>query len=408
LIALALILLAGRAPSPARAQGQPLRFTVKTIENEAGMRVILEFTRKPVYEVRRDSRRVYVTLNEESVEPPFKKKQYGGAVLDKVKFIEGFRTSELVFYVGDDFANFSTFEMGEPFRIVLDLRKKQAPPMAVTIPGPASGASGGTQPAPGAAGRTGAPPAAPPPAPAPGGAPRGAEERPRPGFVVVIDPGHGGDDTGAQGPSGLAEKDVTLDIAGRLKARVLSEMDAEVILTRDADRTMALDERTAIANHNRADLFVCIHANASRRGHARGAETYFLSYQATDDESRSIAAFENNTMGLEEGVQKNGHLEMVLWDLAQSAFMKESSVLAEIVQENLNDALDIANRGIKQAPFRVLMGATMPAILIEVAFITNPEEEKRLRDPGFKDKVSGAIFDSIKRFHEKYVQAHAR
>src|SRR6266568_2154049 len=265
LIALALILLAGRAPSPARAQGQPLRFTVKTIENEAGMRVILEFTRKPVYEIRRDSRRVYLTLNEESVEPPFKKKQYGGAVLDKVKFIEGFRTSELVFYVGDDFANFSTFEMGEPFRIVLDLRKKQAPPMAVTIPGPASGASGGTQPAPGAAGRTGAPPAAPPPAPAPGGAPRGAEERPRPGFVVVIDPGHGGDDTGAQGPSGLAEKDVTLDIARRLKARVLSEMDAEVILTRDADRTMALDERTAIANHNRADLFVCIHANAARR-----------------------------------------------------------------------------------------------------------------------------------------------
>ena len=411
LIALALIVLAGRAPSPARAQGQPLRFTIKTIENEAGIRVVLEFTRKPVYEVRRDSKRVYVTLNEDSVEPPFKKKEYRGPVLDKVKFIEGFRTSELVFYVGDEFGNFSTFEMGEPFRIVLDLRKKQGPSLAVTIPGPGVGSSGGTQPAPGSTGRTGAPPpapAAPPAAPAPGGPPPGSEERPRSGFVVVIDPGHGGDDTGAQGPSGLAEKDVTLDVAKRLKARIQSEMDAEVILTRDADRTMTLDERTAIANHHRADLFVCIHANASRRGNARGAETYFLSYQANDAESRTIAAIENNTLGLEEGVQKNGNLEMVLWDLAQSAFMKESSVLAEIVQENLNDALDIANRGIKQAPFRVLMGATMPAILIEVAFITNPEEEKRLRDPAFKDKVSGAIFDSIKRFHEKYVQAHAR
>src|SRR2546422_700642 len=167
------------------------------------------------------------------------------------------------------------------------------------------------------------------------------------------------------------EKDVTLDVAKRLKARIQSEMEAEVILTRDADRTMTLDDRTAIANHNRADLFVSIHANASRRGNARGAETYFLSYQATDDESRGIAAIENNTLGLEEGVQKNGNLEMILWDLAQSAFLKESSVLAEMVQENLNDALDIANRGIKQAPFRVLMVATMPAILIEVSFLTS-------------------------------------
>jgi len=408
-IALALIVFAGRAPSPALAQGQPLRFTLKTIENEAGMRVVLEFTRKPVYEVRRDSRRVYITLNEESVEPPFKKREYGGPVLEKVKFIEGFRTSELVLYIGDDFGNFSTFEMGEPFRIVLDLRKKQGPSIAVTIPGPGSGSTGGTQPAPGAAGRTGAPPPAPaaPPA-APGGPAPGSEERPRPSFVVVIDPGHGGDDTGAQGPSGLAEKDATLDIAKRLKARIQSEMDAEVILTRDADRTMTLDDRTAIANHNRADLFVCIHANASRRGNARGAETYFLSYQANDDESRAIAAIENNTLGLEEGVQKNGNLEMVLWDLAQSAFMKESSVLAEIVQENLNDALDIANRGIKQAPFRVLMGATMPAVLIEVAFITSPEEEKRLKDAAFKDRLAGAIFDSVKKFHDKYVQARSR
>jgi N-acetylmuramoyl-L-alanine amidase len=99
---------------------------------------------------------------------------------------------------------------------------------------------------------------------------------------------------------------------------------------------------------------------------------------------------------------------MILWDLAQSAFLKESSVLAEIVQDNLNDALDIANRGIKQAPFRVLMGATMPAVLIEVAFITNPEEEKRLRDAAFKDRLSDAILVSIQRFHEKYVRARAR
>ena len=416
LLTSALVALASAAPYPCLAEDQPLRFTLKTIDNEAGVRVVLEFTRKPVYEVRRDSKKVYFTLKEPSVEPPFKKKEYDGAVLEKVKFIEGFRTSELVFYVGREFGNFSTFEMGEPFRVVLDLRKLQGPSISVVVPSPGGGAAPG--PATGSQGRsamaqgsTGAPAgsSAPPSEPGPAGtAPPSAAPPPRSAFVVVIDPGHGGDDLGAQGPSGLAEKDVTLDVAKRLKARILSEMDAEVILTRDTDRTMTLDDRTAIANHNRADLFVSIHANASRRGNARGAETYFLSYQATDDESRGIAAIENNTLGLEEGVQKNGNLEMILWDLAQSAFLKESSVLAEMVQENLNDALDIANRGIKQAPFRVLMGATMPAILIEVAFITSPEEERRLKDSAFKDRLSGAIFDSVKKFHDKYVQARSR
>ncbi len=416
LLPLALVALASTAPSPCLAEDQPLRFTLKTIDNEAGVRVVLEFTRKPIYEIRRDARRVYVTLNESPVEPPFKKRDYEGTVLERVKFIEGFRTSELVLYTGDDFSNFSTFEMGEPFRVVLDLRRKQGPSIAVGVPGTGSGTGGG--PSAGGAGRAPGPPVtpaapggkqAPPPPPATGGpAPPAAVAPPRAAFVVVIDPGHGGDDRGALGPSGLAEKDVTLDVARRLKARILSEMDAEVILTRDADKTMTLDERTAIANHNRADLFVSIHANASRRGNARGAETYFLSYQATDDESRAIAAIENNTLGLEEGVQKNGNLEMILWDLAQSAFLKESSVLAELVQENLNDALDIANRGIKQAPFRVLMGATMPAILIEVAFITSPEEEKRLKDPAFKDRLAGAIFASVRKFHDKYIQARSR
>jgi N-acetylmuramoyl-L-alanine amidase len=421
LVSIALVALAAAATSPCLAEDQPLRFTLKTIDNEAGVRVVLEFTRKPAYEVRRDSRRVYVTLKESSVEPPFKKRDYNGTVLEKMKFIEGFRTSELVFYIGDDFATFSTFEMGEPFRIVLDLRKKQGPSISVTVPSPGGGIPPG--PAPGGAGRSAGAPGAPAPSgapPAPGGAappstsaPGGAAEPstpppPQSAFVVVIDPGHGGDDTGALGPSGLAEKDVTLDVAKRLKARIQSELDSEVILTRDTDRTLALDDRTAIANHNHADLFVSIHANASRRGNARGAETYFLSYQATDDESRAVAAIENNTLGLEEGVQKNGNLEMILWDLAQSAFLKESSSLAEMIQENLNDVLDIANRGIKQAPFRVLMGATMPAVLIEVAFITSPEEERRLKDPAFKDKLAGAIFDSVRKFHDKYVQARSR
>jgi len=145
-----------------------------------------------------------------------------------------------------------------------------------------------------------------------------------------------------------------------------------------------------------------------RRVNARGSETYFLSYQATDDDARAVAAIENNTLGLDEGVQKNSGLEMLLWDLAQSAFLKESSMLAEMIQEKLNETLGSANRGIKQAPFRVLMGAAMPAVLVEVAFISNSDEEGRLRDPAFKDRLAAAIFDSVQRFHDRFVKTQGR
>ena len=124
--------------------------------------------------------------------------------------------------------------------------------------------------------------------------------------------------------------------------------------------------------------------------------------------SPAVAAIENNTLGLEEGVQKNGNLEMILWDLAQSAFLKESSVLAEMVQENLNDALDIANRGIKQAPFRVLVGATMPAILLEVAFISNPAEEKGLKSPEFQQTVADAVARAVAHFYGKRLPSAIR
>jgi N-acetylmuramoyl-L-alanine amidase len=420
----AIVLVLGAAATRAAAQepgaagppAAPLRYTLRTIDSEAGTRIVLEFSRKPIYEIRGEGDRVFLTLREPVVEPPFKKRDYDGRVLDKVKFVEGHRASEVVFYAGEEFATFAVFEMGEPFRIVLDLRRKKGPPIATPIPGagggaPAGGAAGGAPggAAGGAPGATAAPhggaaaPAAPA-APAPAAASSEAPVEPvvKKRFTVVVDPGHGGEDTGARGPSGLAEKDVTLDVARRLKARILAGMDADVLLTREADRAVALDERTAIANHQRADLFVSIHANATRRGQAEGAETYFLSYQETDDDSRAVAAIENNTLGLEEGVKANSSLEMILWDLAQSAFLKESSALAEIIQGNLNDALGINNRGIKQAPFRVLMGATMPAVLVEIGFITNPDEERRLRDAAFKDRLAAAIFESVRRYHDRY------
>lgn len=418
-LALAVLLLAW--PGTSRA-ADPIAFTLRTIDNDAGVRIVIEFSRKPMYEIRGEGRRVYVTLRESEARGPFKKKDFDGPILERVKFSEGSRESEIVFYTGSEFGTFSSFEMGEPFRLVLDLRRRPAPSAATRVETPGQPAAPGgatTQAGIGSGGHTpstttGAPsktgaqepgPMPPPgeipgqaPMPAPGAPPPRGQERRKAAFTVVVDPGHGGEEDGARGPSGLLEKDVTLDVAHRVRTRLQGDAGTEVILTRDDDRTVGLDERTAIANHARADLFVSIHANSSRRDEARGSETYFLSYQATDDDARAAAAIENNAMRLDQGVQSQSGLEMVLWDMAQSAHLKASSDLAETIQDRLNDALGVRNRGIKQAPFRVLMGATMPAVLVEIAFISSPEEEKRLRDGGFKDQIAQAIADSIQHF----------
>ncbi|MCI0655769.1 MAG: N-acetylmuramoyl-L-alanine amidase, partial [Acidobacteria bacterium] len=122
-------------------------------------------------------------------------------------------------------------------------------------------------------------------------------------------------------------------------------------------------------------------------------------YQATDDEARAAAALENNTIGVE--TPPGSPLSMVLWDLAQSQYLAESSKLAEAIQENLNELLRIESRGVKQAPFKVLMGATMPAVLVEIGFITNSDEEARLKDSSYREKIAQAIIDSVAAFKEQ-------
>jgi N-acetylmuramoyl-L-alanine amidase len=400
-------LLALTSPGSVVRAADPLTFTLRTIDSDTGVRVVIEFNRKPEYEVRAESKRIYVTLHEADTSSPFKKRDFDSPLLERIKFADGFRTSEIVLYTGPEFGTFSTFEMGEPFRLVVDLRKRSALPPATRLPGPGEPAPPGAMPPPSGPGSAPGtvPPGVPGGAPAGGEAPRTLEPLPeqhrKAGFTIVIDPGHGGEEEGAHGPTGLREKDVTLDVARRLKSRLAGDRDTEVILTRDEDRRVALDDRTAVANHAVADLFVSIHANSSRRDSAHGSETYFVSYQATDDESRAVAALENNTLQLEKGVSGKNGLDLVLWDLAQSAFLKESSDLAEAIQDRLNDTLGVRNRGIKQAPFRVLMGATMPAVLVEIAFISSPDEEKRLRDAAFKDRIADALAESIRRFRQR-------
>lgn len=213
--------------------------------------------------------------------------------------------------------------------------------------------------------------------------------------TIVIDPGHGGDELGAEGKSGINEKDIVLDIARRLRRQLQKVPDLKIILTREKDIALSLDERTAIANHNHADLFISIHVNASKGKKVMGAETFFLSYEAADEEIRTLAALENNVIGIPEKKLEGNNIEMILWDMAQAQYLQESSELAETIQEELNNLLGIRNRGVKQAPFRVLMGATMPAVLIEAGFISNPEEEEKLKQAAYREDIAVAIYRSI-------------
>jgi N-acetylmuramoyl-L-alanine amidase len=215
--------------------------------------------------------------------------------------------------------------------------------------------------------------------------------------TVVVDAGHGGRDVGAIGPSGVREKDVTLQVARALKAELERRSDLRVILTRDSDVFVPLTGRTRMANEAGADLFLSIHCNSARSRSGQGFETYFLSEAKTEDERR-VARMENASLRFENpdiDPQQLGELNFILWDLAQNEYLRESSDLADLVQRGLDDELDLDDRGVKQAGFWVLNGAYMPAILIETAFISNPAEERLLVSRSFQSRLVDGIADSV-------------
>lgn len=217
---------------------------------------------------------------------------------------------------------------------------------------------------------------------------------------IVIDPGHGGKDCGAPGYlQGVYEKDVVLAISKKLAERIRQNFDCEVLLTRKSDNALTLEERTAIANTEKADLFISVHANADRTHRAFGIETYFLNL-TSDEEAIAVAARENATS------RKNiSELDSILQDLLNNAKINESSRLATAVQASLCSHLSaeysrINNKGVKQAPFYVLLGAQMPSILIEASFISNQRECRRLTDPDYQSDVCEGIIKGISNYIE--------
>ncbi len=222
--------------------------------------------------------------------------------------------------------------------------------------------------------------------------------------IVVIDPGHGGHDPGAIGPSGLKEKDVVLKIAKRLEERLATEGKEfgieDVYLTRSTDRYIPLEERTAIAKKKEADIFISIHSNAARNNKAQGIETYILGF-TEDQSSLQLAARENamTTKGLHD-------LRNLVGKIVTSSKKGESEQVARHVQSSIIKNVSskyspVKDRGVKKAPFVVLIGADIPSLLIETAFITNKKEEKRLQSAAYIEKVVNGIIEGIKKYSKQ-------
>ena len=206
--------------------------------------------------------------------------------------------------------------------------------------------------------------------------------------TIVLDPGHGGDDHGAVGPSGVLEKQVTLQVAERLQRAIESRLGLRVVMTRNDDRMVRLDERAAIANNNKADLFISLHANAALTALPAGAGVSYLSLDDASSDNRSVSV-------LGGGLR---NIEAVSWEMAQISHIDQSAMFAAIVDAQLRTLVDVRPSGSQAAPFRVLIGANMPAVLVELGFLSNPNEEQKLTSASFQETLVQALFQSIVGF----------
>jgi N-acetylmuramoyl-L-alanine amidase len=214
---------------------------------------------------------------------------------------------------------------------------------------------------------------------------------------IVIDPGHGGHDTGTIGPDGLLEKDLVVDVGRRLGRLLESRLGAEVVYTRKDDTFIPLETRTAIANQDQADLFVSIHANSSRDPNARGVETYYLNFTSSAD-ALEVAARENAVSA--KSIHELGDL---VKKIALKEKIEESHEFASDVQEALHSGLSskspgLRNRGVKKAPFIVLIGANMPSILAEISFVSNPADERKLQTPEYRQRIAESLYRGIAKY----------
>ena len=218
--------------------------------------------------------------------------------------------------------------------------------------------------------------------------------------TIVIDAGHGGKDPGAVGYRGTKEKDIALDVAKRLEKKLSKNMNVKIIMTRDEDVFLRLGERTKIANESNGNLFISNHTNAAEDRRASGFETFLIGPNKNEAAVR-VAARENAVLELEGTTGKKlTNEDLIKATIAQSAFASKSEQFASMVQKEIKKRVQSRDRGVKQAGFYVLMGASMPNVLVELGFISNPSEEKKLRSPQYRDQLATAIYRAVEQYQK--------
>ena len=216
--------------------------------------------------------------------------------------------------------------------------------------------------------------------------------------TVVLDPGHGGEELGTQGAKGTLEKEITLAVARRLRTLIESRLGLKVFLTREDDRTMSLDDRSAFANNHQADVFLSLHANSAVRPAVKGAEVYFLTVERADAEARKRADDLQTTLPALGGGTRA--IDLILWETAQARYLEQSASLAGFIEQALRTRIEMSPRAVQQAPFRVLVGANMPAALVEIGYLSNGDQETQLTSGSYQDQVAQALLDALIKFRE--------
>jgi N-acetylmuramoyl-L-alanine amidase len=341
----------------------------------AGGRLTIDATPRAATTVSQDGDHIAVKFDADALDTPaplFQPPTPAGLV-QAIRIIE---PSTLVVDLVQRFSGFksSTLSVGSTGRLVLDL----APPPTETTPTPPTGTTN------------------PPPTPSPGAPPELPPALMNPVAsirTIAIDPGHGGDDEGAKGVTGIKEKDIALAAARRLRNILEGRLGVRVLLTRDDDRAVAIDERAALANNNKADMFVSLHANASTRPATSGATVYRAAFdkETLAAETRPPQRLPTFGGGLRD-------VEMVPWDLAQTRHVAQSTTFADMLVAQLKDRVPLSTRATDQAPLRVLESANMPAVLVELGYLSNPAQEKAIAGEAFQNGFAQAFYEAVVRY----------
>jgi len=361
----------------------PLALKIRTFDHDDFTRIVFESDNNFFYVAERASEKdITIYVKDHPGDILIRSDLSGSELLNRVERVSNGKETGVRIKGSDRFEILKSFVLKDPFRVVFDVNRKSAAPdpkPAVSEPeqeqeeGVADISTFST-----------------------------GKKKSSSIDVICIDPGHGGSDLGAVGVRDTKEKDVTLKVSNKLKKKIERELGIRVVMTRESDVEVALDSRVAKANNQNSQLFLSIHVNSSYKKSARGPETYFVSLKATDKVSMQLAMKENSSFGEMDDVPEDDDLKMILWSMAQTEHIKESSILADYIQEELNIILNTKNRGVKQAPFRVLMRASMPAVLIEIAFVSNKYEENRLRDDSFLEKIAESIYNGVSKYIYHY------